>query len=299
MEKTVEIKKCKQCNEEFKITDKDLEFYKKISPKFDGKIFEIPSPSFCPDCRLQRRLSFRNEKSLYRRKCDATWKDIISMFSPDKNYKVVSQDYWWSDKWDALDYWVDFDFDKSFFEQFGELIKNVPTIGLLNSNNEWCEYNNYISWCKNCYLSSAVYLWAEDVFYSSWIFHSKDIFDCKNISDCNICYQSLHLKWCFNCFYLANSSNSKNCYFSRHLIWCNDCIFCTNLTNKQYHIFNKPYSKKEYLEFKQSLFSGSYEDLNKKIQEFDTFSNKQFIPSLNMVNCEDSIGHNIFDAKNS
>jgi len=105
MKKIVEIKICKQCNIEFKITNKDLEFYKKISPKFDGKIFEIPSPSFCPDCRLQRRLSFRNEKSLYRRKCDATWKDIISMFSPDKNYKVVSQDYWWSDKWDALDYW--------------------------------------------------------------------------------------------------------------------------------------------------------------------------------------------------
>gem|GEM_PF-1976125 len=34
MEKTVETKNCKQCNIEFTISDKELEFYKKISPKF-------------------------------------------------------------------------------------------------------------------------------------------------------------------------------------------------------------------------------------------------------------------------
>jgi len=49
-------KNCKKCLQTFEITSSDLEFYKKISPKFDWKIYEIPTPTFCPDCRQQRRL---------------------------------------------------------------------------------------------------------------------------------------------------------------------------------------------------------------------------------------------------
>ena len=104
MEKTIQTKTCKQCNIKFEITNKDLEFYKKISPKFNGEIFQIPTPTLCPGCRQQRRLSFRNERKLYKRKCDATGKDIISMYSPDKKFKVYHQDFWWSDKWDGLNY---------------------------------------------------------------------------------------------------------------------------------------------------------------------------------------------------
>ena len=103
-EKIIQTKTCKQCNSNFNITDKDLEFYDKISPKFNGEKFQIPSPTLCPNCREQRRLVWRNDKNLYKRKCSATGKDIISMYSPDKKNKVYSQEIWWSDKWDALDY---------------------------------------------------------------------------------------------------------------------------------------------------------------------------------------------------
>jgi hypothetical protein len=34
-EKILENKVCKKCNSSFEITDKDLEFYKKISPTFN------------------------------------------------------------------------------------------------------------------------------------------------------------------------------------------------------------------------------------------------------------------------
>jgi len=72
MEKIVETKNCKICSAKFDITDKDLEFYEKISPVFNSEKYLIPSPTLCPDCRHQRRLSFRNERNLYKRKCDAT-----------------------------------------------------------------------------------------------------------------------------------------------------------------------------------------------------------------------------------
>jgi hypothetical protein len=89
-EKVIHTKTCKQCNSSFLITDKDLEFYDKVSPSFpksslvplikgearneqgDFIKHQIPPPTLCPDCRQQRRLSFRNERNLYKRKCDAT-----------------------------------------------------------------------------------------------------------------------------------------------------------------------------------------------------------------------------------
>jgi hypothetical protein len=108
-------KNCKKCSIKFEITDSDLEFYKKVSPKFNGEIFEVPSPTFCPDCRQQRRLSFRNERNLFRRKCDATGENIIGMYNPESEYISYHKDFWWSDKWSALDYGIDFNSEKSFF----------------------------------------------------------------------------------------------------------------------------------------------------------------------------------------
>jgi hypothetical protein len=90
-ETLAETKTCKHCGGVFPITDKDLEFYDKVSPVFSGKKYGIPTPTLCPDCRQQRRLSFRNERKLYKRKCDATEREIISIYSPDKPFKVSSR----------------------------------------------------------------------------------------------------------------------------------------------------------------------------------------------------------------
>jgi len=82
------------------------------------------------------------ESKLYKRTCDATGKPIISMYSPDKKDVVYEYSYWWSDKWDALDYGQDFDFSKNFFEQFGGLMKEVPKAHIEISPSENSEYTN-------------------------------------------------------------------------------------------------------------------------------------------------------------
>lgn len=96
-ETVVEEKSCKSCGVSFVVTDRDLEFYDKVSPVFAGRKESIPTPTLCPDCRQRRRLAFRNERKLYRRKCDLTGKDIVSVYSPDKPYKVYGQSVWWGD----------------------------------------------------------------------------------------------------------------------------------------------------------------------------------------------------------
>lgn len=99
------------------MTDKDLEFYDKISPVFGEKKFSIPSPALCPDERMRRRLLWRNERKLYKRKCDKTGQDIISVYSPNKPHKVYDQKIWWNDGWSPLDYGVNFDYNTPFFQQ--------------------------------------------------------------------------------------------------------------------------------------------------------------------------------------
>jgi len=77
MEKIIETKFCKHCQTSFDITDKDIEFYDKISPTFGEIKYSIPTPTLCPDCRQQHRLLFRNTRKLYKRKCDASGKEMI------------------------------------------------------------------------------------------------------------------------------------------------------------------------------------------------------------------------------
>jgi len=67
-----EIKNCQNCKKDFTIESDDFGFYEKI---------KVPPPTFCPECRLIRRLSFRNERALYKRKCEI---EFETSYSPDR-----------------------------------------------------------------------------------------------------------------------------------------------------------------------------------------------------------------------
>ena len=100
---TSSVQACQNCKQNFVIEPEDFAFYEKI---------KVPAPTFCPECRMVRRMLWRNERALYKRKCDATGKDIISIYSQDKPLKVYDQKYWWSDNWDPMEYGRDYDFSK-------------------------------------------------------------------------------------------------------------------------------------------------------------------------------------------
>jgi len=192
-EKIVETKSCQKCQTSFSITDKDLEFYDKVSPVFAGEKYSIPTPKLCPECRQQRRLSWRNERSLYRRKCDATGKDIIATFNSDSECIVYSQEFWWSDNWNPLDYGQDFDFSRSFSDQFWELLLRVPMLAIINKNSHNCEHTHISQSNKNCYLiieSSD----NEESMYSYWIQKSKYAIDSAYCTNSEHVYESINLR---------------------------------------------------------------------------------------------------------
>ncbi|MDD5769951.1 MAG: hypothetical protein PHE25_03205 [Candidatus Gracilibacteria bacterium] len=288
-EKIIETKVCKHCFTSFEIINKDLEFYEKVSPVFVGKKFLIPTPNLCPDCRQQRRLTFRNERKLYKRKCDGTGKEIISIYSPDKPYKVYEQSYWWSDNWNPLDYGRDFDFSKSFFSQFEQLLNEIPQLGLLVANNLNSEYVNYSANVKNSYLIFASSQ-NEDSMYSRWIMNSKKIVDSNNCSKCENCYE------CIDCVNISSSNfclgcvDCYNCFASYDLIGCSNCIGCSLLRNKNYCINNIEYSKEDYFKRKEEIIINK--NLLEKTIKNGIHRSKYF---LNNENCE---GEYIINSKN-
>lgn len=220
-EMLTETKICRQCQTSFPITDKDLEFYDKVSPVFNGQKYLVPAPKFCPDCRQQRRLSFRNERKLYKRNCDATGKEIISIYSPDKNLKVYHQDEWWSDKWDPMEYGLDMDLTQSFFKKYAELYTKVPKLQNMATQNENSLYVNGAAYNKNCYLIFASD-YNEETSYCDNVSHSVCVTDS---SDSNSCEYSYYVIGCKNC---SKSQHCIECYNSSFLEYCFDCHGCTN-----------------------------------------------------------------------
>ena len=300
MIKTMETKQCKKCNSNFKITDKDLEFYDKVSPIFNSEKYSIPTPTLCPDCRQQRRLSFRNERKLYKRKCDATGENIVSIYSPDKAYIVYNQDMWWSDKWSGLDYGKDFDFERSFFEQIDNLMKEVPRSSVINWLNENSYYCNHAWKQKNCYFSVDA-LENENCYYTNDIYSSSNCIDSWSIKSSEKISNSFMIIKSFNCSESTNLENCNNCYLSNYLTNCNNCLWSTNLVNWDYLVLNKKVTKEEFesilnkyktdLEFKNN-FILKFEELTYKTPKKDLYN-------INSINSKWNYLSNVENVTNS
>lgn len=238
-------KSCKSCNQEFVITDEDLAFYEQVSPEFGGKKFQIPPPGLCPDCRMKRRLVWRAELHLFKRKSDLSGRTILSQYPQSAPYKIYSEDEWWSDDWDPLKYGRDFDFSRPFFEQFDELLREVPIMARAVASNENCDYVNNVGYCKNCYLIAGA-SYNEDCFYGNFLYGSKDCMDICNLTDCELCYECVD---CKNCYNVRFSQHCENCRDSSFLFNCKNsknCFGSVNLVGKEYVFINEQLTKEEY-----------------------------------------------------
>ena len=291
---------CKQCTTGFDVTEQDQQFLEKISPIIGGQKYLIPEPTFCPDCRQQRRLAFRNERYMHKRKCDFSSEEIISMYPSNSPFKVYKPEIWWSDKWNALEYGRDFDFSRPFFEQFRELQLDVPRVALVNKQSENSQYTNHSGKNKNCYLSSVIFE-CEDIYYTDWaIGHCKDCIDCSYLLEgCELCYETYYAWSSHKAFYCEFIKRCENIYFCYDCINCQNCFMCWNLRNKQYCIRNQQYSKEEYEAEMAKIFSLTYSELQKYRREY-LKSKKEIIihPAAYSIQTINSTGDLLFTSKN-
>lgn len=240
-----EWKICTISGAQFPIYQSDLEFYDKISPVINGIKYQIPAPTLCPEERQRRRLMFRNDRKLYRRKCDLTNKSVITIYKPESGYKIYSQEARWGDNRDPLSYAQDMDFSKIFTEQYASLYKSVPKISNLVMSSENCEYNIVLGNSKNCYLCSTTFE-SELCAYCDRCIQSISCIDCINIFKCEGCYETIDSTSCTNTHFSELCNNCTNSMYLFDCQGCSFCIGCTGLKNKKYHIFNEEYDKKEY-----------------------------------------------------
>lgn len=281
---------CQKCQSKFEVCAADFEFYNKIS---------VPPPSFCPDCRLQRRLCFRNERVLYSRKCDAPGHDenIVTVFHPDSPYKVYDNDYWWSDKWDPLEYGQEYDFNKPFFEQLLELQAKVPRLAVAILKCENCDYTNFVANSKDSYLIVSAEK-CENCYFGLRNFYSRDCAECENIDGCELCYECFQCTKCYKCTFSQKLENCRDLHFCFDCRGSSNCFGSTGLRNKSFYFYNKKLSEEEYAKKLDEAKKGSYAGITELLEKSRVHHLKFPRRFAEVVKSENCTGDNIFNSQN-
>jgi len=279
---------CQNCKNQFVVEPADFDFYKRIN---------VPPPTFCPQCRLQRRFAFRNERSLYRRQCDSCRESIIAMFSPDKPFKVYCHDCFFSDKWDPMEYGREYDFSKPFFTQWQELQLAIPQIALFNENSVNSPWVNYELDDKNCYLNFGGH-YNEDCAYNQYVLKCKNCLDNLFLINGQLDYENI---WCENChktFFSTFCFDCQDTYFSFDCRGCSNIFGCTGLRHKQNYIFNQPVSKEDFQKFLKDNQLGSHKNLHELERKAKEFWKTQPQRAVFMDKTVNSTGNIIKESKN-
>lgn len=280
---------CAVTGRPFEITEEDLKFYEKLG---------VPLPTLCVDERHRRKMAFRNERFLYKKKCALCGKEVISMFQPESPYTVYCNQCWWGDAWDPLKFGQDFDFTRPFFEQFSEVNLKVPKNALNNFDQENSEYCNFSCHNKDSYMLFGSWF-NERCMYGNTVLDSFEVNDSIYANKCKHSYEIIDCEECYELFYSQNCKGCSSSYFLFDCKSCKSCIFCWNLRNKEYHIFNKPVSREEY-EKTLAIFQGSYEKICDALDKFKkavkTHAIHKYMEGEQNENC---VGNFLYRCKNA
>ncbi|MCX6723513.1 MAG: hypothetical protein NT094_05670 [Candidatus Staskawiczbacteria bacterium] len=196
---------------------------------------------------MKRLKFFRNERKLFRNVNARTGEKILTLYPPESGITVYTDEDFRSDKWDPMDYGVDYNFQKPFFEQFLELMKRVPRPARnyfvdTMVNSDYCGNCGYF---KNCFLIfNADH--NEDCAYGNGVDYSKNCYDNSHCKNSERCYESFWITNCSRAHFCSQCAESFELWFCKDCLGCSNCFGCVNLRNKKYCIFNIQYTKAEY-----------------------------------------------------
>ncbi len=281
---------CQACQKEFAVESDDITFYEKM---------RIPAPTWCPECRTVRRMSWRNERSWYRRTCDATGKPVLSMFRQESGYKVYEQNYWRSDAWDPLEYGKDVDVTRPFLTQFGELLKAVPEPNLIQKNLVNSEYSNIALNLKNCYNCIGIDGGEDSAYCFSGILDIQHSFDIYQATSTEYSYELIDCVKSNSVRFAQSCEGCVDSWFLYDCRNCTNCIACVGLRSRQYCILNREYQKEEYEKELVKLDLGSYrklQELNAKFEELKLRVPRKF---ATIIKSENVIGDNIRNSRDA
>jgi hypothetical protein len=283
-----EIKNCQNCKQAFTIEPEDFNFYEKI---------KVPPPTFCPLCRAQRRLAFRNERKLFRVTDAFSGKEIFSTYPKESGRKIINRDTWLGDSWDAMEYGQEIDWSRPFFEQIHELEMKVPmynfnVIGMINS-----PYAFNASRLKNCYLLCNANE-SEDCMYGNGVDFSKDCLDNSHINESERCYECFWIENCYRCYFSVICADCYDLWYCRSCIGCSNCFGCVGLRNTSYCIFNKQYTKEEYEKELTAMHLDTIDGIESARKKARDFWDTKRVKNHQGVRNVNSSGSYVTDCKN-
>ena len=282
-------KTCKITGREFDLTQDEIEFYQKM---------KVPTSDIHPEEAFIRRVLFRNERNLYKTTDAHSGETILSVFDEDSPVKkVYEQDFYRSDDWDPKSYARDYDFSRSFFEQFKELLYDVPTSNLTNWNSVNNEYCNFTTDNKGCYMVIGGD-YNENCMFSKFNFHCKDSMDLYWSNYMELSYECIDCSKCFRTYFSQNAHDCADSWLLYNCSNCQDCFGCVNLRNKNYCIFNEQYTKEQYHEKMAELNPWNRDNLEALQEKFEKFRLDFPVKYADLIQCESCTGDHLSKARN-
>lgn len=257
-----ETRVCQNCKTSFVIDASDFAFYEKIS---------VPAPTWCPECRMKRRMIWRNERMLYKRTSNLSGTEIISQYPSGVPFPVYGVPEYFAREWEIPE--KEYDPERSFFEQFGELMKQVPRAALLTdlqSFENGSMYQNSASRNKNCYMVSASGD-NKDCMYGSNVDYCANVIDGLGLRQVQYSYDSVDCMQCTNVFFSDECRNCTDGYFLFECKDCTSCFGCAHLRHKSYCWFNEQLFKGEYQKrfeaFRKGISLSKIDVYKKKLED--------------------------------
>jgi len=287
---------CVKCQAAFEVTESDMAFYDKVSPVFNGVKQLIPPPTHCPECRLRRRMSHRNQIAITMRKDSNSGKTIFSLWTDDTPFPVYKNDYYYSDNWNALDYGTDVDVEHSIFAQLTELYLTVPRPARAILNDENSDFCNNADNLKDCYLTFGASD-SQDCMSCELCWYARDLLECTLSPNCELCYECIACESCYNTQSSLFSQDCSDSYFLMNCRNCKHCFGCVNLRHKEFCMFNEQLTEQEYYQRLAELDLSSYTLRNQVKERCHEFFKKHPRPHVYNISTEDSSGNFLTSCK--
>jgi hypothetical protein len=289
--------KCRITNKEFTVDERELAHLRRMG-ELNPLIGEsLPVPCVHPFEQLRQVLALGNLQYLYRSKSFLSGTPQLSRYNPASEFKITTLDEFWSDRVDNTSAGRDYDFNRPFFEQFNELLRDSCLQPLNLTNAEGSDFVNGATNVQNCYLCFSVGD-SQDCLYCMRQYFGNDNVCCVGSNRSQFCYDSVDIDSCYECHHCQDCRNCSNCFSCLDCIGCKNCIGCVGLRSAEFHIFNQSYTERGYKDFLSRYSLGNAGSRASLLDQCIQFAASVPYEVNTMINTEDCTGSYIANCKN-
>lgn len=184
-----------------------------------------------------------------------------------------------------------------FIQEFKSLLFATPTYNLRSVNNVNCPYVHMITFSKNSYMCFSGYK-IEDCGYCYNPWELRDCYDTWFLIKCELCYECISCINCYNCDFCMECTNCTDCRFCYDCRGCRNCFGCVGLRQKEFHIFNTPYSKEEYVKKMNEMRLANKHEVQKHLRKMDELRLTYPHVANVQINAQNCFGDHVLNSKN-